>query len=111
MSPVTTRDVAVIGARAAGPVADHHLWQEGYKDYGNEFGVCEMIRFDTEVCRVWRNGIGKWEVRSRKVKSDGEGVSEVFDAVVVCNGHHTEPRIAYIPGACNLQMLINDNAE
>nr|GEY92573.1 flavin-containing monooxygenase FMO GS-OX-like 4 [Tanacetum cinerariifolium] len=109
MSPVTTRDVAVIGAGAAGLVAGHHLRREGHevpghgevfeylKDYGNEFGVCEMIRFDTEVCRVWRNGIGKWEVRSRKVKSGGEGASEVFDAVVVCNGHHTEPRIAYIP--------------
>nr|GEW72966.1 flavin-containing monooxygenase FMO GS-OX-like 4 [Tanacetum cinerariifolium] len=180
MSPVTTRDVAVIGAGAAGLVAGHHLRREGHKviifekqsqvggtwiytnktepdplsldptrpvthsslyaslrtnlprevmgfkeypfvvkktgqrderrfpghgevfeylkDYGDEFGVCEMIRFDTEVCRVWRNGIGKWEVRSRKVKSGGEGVNDVFDAVVVCNGHYTEPRIAYIPG-------------
>jgi len=28
----------------------------------------------------------------------GSGEEEVYDAVVVCNGHYTEPRIAVIPG-------------
>ena len=28
----------------------------------------------------------------------GLELDEIFDAVVVCNGHFTEPRVAYIPG-------------
>nr|XP_043607025.1 flavin-containing monooxygenase FMO GS-OX-like 4 isoform X2 [Erigeron canadensis] len=73
---------------------------EYLKDYANEFGLSELVRFETEVTRVWRDGNGKWEVRSRKISGDKKDnvVCEGFDAVVVCNGHYSEPRIAHIPG-------------
>lgn len=48
-----------------------------------------------------RDHDGRWQVDSRSVDEaggDGGDESEVFDGVVVCNGHFTEPRIAEIPG-------------
>lgn len=65
-----------------------------------------MVRLRTEVVRVWMEEDGKWAVRSRRIgDGDGGGVTgpgedeeEVYDGVLVCNGHYTEPRIAEIPG-------------
>ncbi|KAI3706950.1 hypothetical protein L6452_25056 [Arctium lappa] len=72
---------------------------EYLKDYATEFGIGELVRFETVVNRVWRGENGKWEVRSRKRGGEEEEhMDEAFDAVVVCNGHYSEPRIAHIPG-------------
>ncbi|KAK4793788.1 hypothetical protein SAY86_011782 [Trapa natans] len=80
------------------------------KGFAREFEIEEMVRFDTEVVKVSLldgngngngNGLIQWRVKSRK-KTDGicsgDEDDEVFDAVVVCTGHHTEPQIAEIPG-------------
>ncbi|KAI3745004.1 hypothetical protein L1987_58104 [Smallanthus sonchifolius] len=66
------------------------------QDFANEFGVSEVIRFNSEVVRVdSRDGGFVVEWRTMEVGS----AEEVFDAVVVCNGHHTEPRVANdVPG-------------
>ncbi|RVW50669.1 Flavin-containing monooxygenase FMO GS-OX2 [Vitis vinifera] len=42
---------------------------------------------------------GKWRVRSRM--ASGVTVDEIFDAMVVCNGHGIEPRTAEISGLAN----------
>ncbi|XP_017973445.1 PREDICTED: flavin-containing monooxygenase FMO GS-OX-like 4 isoform X1 [Theobroma cacao] len=84
------------------------------KDFAREFGVEEMVRFETEVVEVGILEDEKWKVRSKKTsffnnenndhidiinsKSEVEFVVEIYDAVVVCNGHYTQPRIAEIPG-------------
>ncbi|KAJ7010897.1 flavin-containing monooxygenase-related family protein [Populus alba x Populus x berolinensis] len=78
------------------------------QDFASEFGIEEMVRFDTEVAHVGpvEDNIGKWIVRSkRKISDDDREVSfgfdvdeEIYDAAVICNGHYTEPRIAQIPG-------------
>ncbi|KAG8363395.1 hypothetical protein BUALT_Bualt19G0017900 [Buddleja alternifolia] len=39
----------------------------------------------------------RWVVESR-TKYLSSNTKEVFDAVVVCNGHHTQPNVAYIQG-------------
>ncbi|KAL2511460.1 Flavin-containing monooxygenase FMO GS-OX-like 3 [Abeliophyllum distichum] len=66
-------------------------------EFARDFGLVELIRFNTEVVRVEhvdsRND--QWMVESRMNELSLE---EAFDAVVVCNGHHTQPRIADIPG-------------
>ncbi|KAL3615578.1 hypothetical protein CASFOL_041239 [Castilleja foliolosa] len=66
-------------------------------EFAREFGLVKLIRFKTEVVRVERVGLrnDQWVVESRadKVSSD-----EVFDAVVVCNGHYTQPSLADFPG-------------
>ncbi|XVE57699.1 hypothetical protein DITRI_Ditri04bG0110500 [Diplodiscus trichospermus] len=81
------------------------------KDFAREFGVEEMVRFETEVVEVRILENGKWKVKSKRIssynysddidivnKSEVEFDDEIYDAVVVCNGHYTEPRIAEIPG-------------
>lgn len=50
--------------------------------------------------RAGREGKDGWVVgsRSRGPDSAAAVVSEVYDAVVVCNGHFTEPQLAEVPG-------------
>ncbi|KAJ9550177.1 hypothetical protein OSB04_014222 [Centaurea solstitialis] len=66
------------------------------EDFAEEFGVVEVVRFNSEVIGVEiRDGEFVVEVGGGTVAT----AEEVFDAVVVCNGHHTEPRVANdIPG-------------
>ncbi|KAL7233566.1 hypothetical protein ACSBR1_017229 [Camellia fascicularis] len=62
-----------------------------------ESPLTELIRFGTEVVRVERVDLrnDEWVVESRTSESNRE---EVFEAVVVCNGHNTRPRVANLPG-------------
>ncbi|KAG6751593.1 hypothetical protein POTOM_043790 [Populus tomentosa] len=75
------------------------------QDYAREFGIEEMVRFGCEVVNVEMIDSGKWKVKSKRKRLDdnndrGDDFAdhEDFDAVVVCVGHHTQPRIAEIPG-------------
>ncbi|KAK4389453.1 Flavin-containing monooxygenase FMO GS-OX-like 4 [Sesamum angolense] len=71
---------------------------EYLRDFAEEFRLGELVRFGSEVWHVGLVEDRKWMVRSRKRSgSEGNKDDEVYDAVVVCNGHYTEPRIAEIP--------------
>ena len=72
-------------------------------DFTTEFGVTDLIRFEVEVVYTGLGADGKWRLRSRR--GNDEEVDEIFDAVVVCNGHHTEPRIAEIHGNSSLSLF------
>ncbi|KAK9716421.1 hypothetical protein RND81_06G231800 [Saponaria officinalis] len=65
------------------------------EDFACEYGLKELIRFQTEVLFVGLEKDGKWTVKSRRKNTDE--LEETFDAVVICCGHNTEPRIADIP--------------
>ncbi|KAF5957475.1 hypothetical protein HYC85_004700 [Camellia sinensis] len=64
-------------------------------EFARDFGLVELIRLETEVVRVEAVVDSVWVVESR---TSGVSLEEVFEAVVVCNGHHTEPRLANLPG-------------
>ncbi|KAL6177102.1 hypothetical protein ACLB2K_048628 [Fragaria x ananassa] len=68
----------------------------GFREYPfmakEEFGIRETVRFESEVVFVGLVEGGKWKVKSKSKR--GEVSEEVYDAVVVCNGHYTEPRIS-----------------
>ncbi|CAD6204443.1 unnamed protein product [Miscanthus lutarioriparius] len=68
--------------------------------FARRFDLLRLVRFQTEVVRVCRWNDGRWAVTSRKLgeKGSGAGEEEFYDAIVVCNGHYTEPRIAAILG-------------
>jgi dimethylaniline monooxygenase (N-oxide forming) len=74
------------------PDYPHHSQIVAYfDDYVDHFGFRDRIRFGTEVTRVERSGDGAgWDVSARP---DG-GVEETsrYDAVMVANGHHWDPR-------------------
>jgi len=57
-----------------------------FDDYVDHFGVRERIRFETPVKQAERLSDGTWEL----TLSDGS--SERFDALLVANGHHWNPR-------------------
>ncbi|XP_049366609.1 flavin-containing monooxygenase FMO GS-OX5-like [Solanum verrucosum] len=69
-------------------------------EFAKDFGINELIRFNTEVVRVAPVEFGgnRWIVESKSEELSSE---EVFDSVVICNGHYTTPRIANIPGINN----------
>ncbi|KAL8208041.1 hypothetical protein R6Q57_007453 [Mikania cordata] len=68
------------------------------EDFASHFKLRELIRFSTVVTRV---EVVESAVTAFVVESETSGLSsiEVFDAVVICNGHNTEPQLATdIPG-------------
>lgn len=66
--------------------------------FAEQFGVSTRVRLRSEVLHVAPLGQGeRWAVTWRG--EDGVVVEEVFDAVVVCNGHYTVPMMPKIRGA------------
>lgn len=64
-----------------------------FKDYVCHFGLRETISFNTKVTRAHRRDDGLWQVHL----STGRQV--LYDALIVCNGHHWNPRLpAPYPG-------------
>ncbi|KAE8808350.1 Flavin-containing monooxygenase FMO GS-OX5 [Hordeum vulgare] len=72
------------------------------------FDLLRLVRLETEVVGVRRTGASSWTVSYRSSKLAGPSCDrleeEVFDAVVVCNGHFTEPRLADIPRNCSIHL-------
>ena len=78
------------------PDYPHHTHLKKYfQDYARHFGVLPKIRFHTEVKKVERNAEGLWRITSQG--PDGEH-TELFDALMVANGHHWNPRLPEYPG-------------
>jgi hypothetical protein len=68
------------------PDFPHHTHIATYfDDYVDHFGLREAIRFETPVEDASKRDDGVWEVRA-----GGETLE--YDAIVVANGHHWDPR-------------------
>jgi dimethylaniline monooxygenase (N-oxide forming) len=68
------------------PDYPHHSQIAAYfEDYVDHFGFRDRIRFNTSVERVEPDS-GRWRVTL------GDGSDETYDAVLVANGHHWNPR-------------------
>ena len=68
------------------PMFPHHSHIITYfENYVDHFGVRPHIQFNTEVLDVLRQDDGSYVVKTNKNET-------VYDAVVVCNGHHWNPR-------------------
>ena len=69
------------------PDYPHHTQIAAYfDDYVDHFGFRDRIRFRTEVTSVEPEGGGRWTV----TLDDGTAAS--YDAVMVANGHHWNPK-------------------
>lgn len=70
-------------------------------EFAKDFGITELIRFNAEVVRVRRVEYeeDRWVVEWKSDELSSE--EEVFDSVVICNGHYTIPKVANIPGINN----------
>ncbi|XP_054240605.1 flavin-containing monooxygenase 5-like [Indicator indicator] len=67
---------------------------EYFRIYAKHFDLLRHIRFRTSVCRVSKRpdfaSTGQWEVVT---ESKGKQEVAVFDAVLVCTGHHTDAHL------------------
>jgi hypothetical protein len=63
-----------------------------FESYAQRFGVLDYVRFQTEVLKAERNIQGKWVVRV------SDGSTEIFDYLLVANGHHWSPRMPQYRG-------------
>lgn len=70
----------------------HSQLLQYFKDYVDHFGLRDRIRFNTLVTGAERAADGLWTVTT------STGDTEVYDALIVCNGHHWDPRFPDYPG-------------
>lgn len=82
------------------PDFPHHsqLFQY-FRDYVDHFGIRDRIVFDTEVTAAERAADGRWLITT------SEGRTKDYDALVVCNGHHWDPRLPDYPGTFDGTLL------
>ncbi|KAK7406233.1 hypothetical protein VNO78_07853 [Psophocarpus tetragonolobus] len=65
------------------------------QDFAAHFEIAQLVRFQTEVVFVRFAQPGKWKVTSTSPHT--LPVDDIYDAVIVCNGHFVLPRLAHIP--------------
>lgn len=67
---------------------------EYFYNYIEQFQLRKYIKFKTSVCSVKKrpdfDTTGQWDVTT---EHDGRQETQVFDAVLVCVGHHTSPNL------------------
>jgi len=64
---------------------------EYFRMYADHFRLQQYIRFETEVTSVEQqlDGGGRWSVTTRNTKDSSDTSTEIFDAVMVCVGIHS----------------------
>ena len=71
------------------PYARHDQVAAYFQQYVDHFGFGHTITFDTAVEDVSRAADGRWDVR---ISGPGGTETRTYDAVLVANGHHWDPR-------------------
>lgn len=69
----------------------HSLILKYFESYADHFGIRDKITFNTEVLDVQPLPDNRYRVTTSRGKKD-------YDAVIVCNGHHWDPKYASFPG-------------
>nr|XP_048329131.1 flavin-containing monooxygenase FMO GS-OX-like 2 isoform X3 [Ziziphus jujuba var. spinosa] len=90
------------GDQRAFPYHEEVLWF--LNKFADDFGLVELVRFNSEVVRVERveEKEDEWSVEWRT--SGSESVSqEVFEAVIVCTGHQSEPELTSVVGERSIE--------
>uniref|UniRef100_A0ACD5TT74 Uncharacterized protein n=1 Tax=Avena sativa TaxID=4498 RepID=A0ACD5TT74_AVESA len=96
--------VAVEGAGDPRRYPGHEEVLRYLQEFARRFDLNGLVRLETEVLRVRRDdtSAASWRVSYRSTKLPDGGSEQVedeaFDAVLVCNGHFAEPRLADITG-------------
>lgn len=80
------------------PRYPHHTAVLEYlQRFANDFELQAAIRFRRRVMAVEPLPGGRWRLAVRDVESDLDATHD-FDAVMVCNGHYSRPRIPPLDG-------------
>ena len=75
---------------------NHYQLQSYFESYAKHFNIYSKIKFDHNVTKVQRQSDGSWQVRY----TDNQGLSksDVFQYLMVSNGHHNVPKYPEYPG-------------
>jgi hypothetical protein len=68
-----------------------------FNGYAKKFNLMPLIKFGTEVLSCQQAANNSWQIRWKHIATGKESVDS-FDGLVVCNGHHHEPRYPDYPG-------------
>ncbi|XP_048329130.2 flavin-containing monooxygenase FMO GS-OX-like 2 isoform X1 [Ziziphus jujuba] len=90
------------GDQRAFPYHEEVLWF--LNKFADDFGLVELVRFNSEVVRVERveEKEDEWSVEWRTSGSDSVS-QEVFEAVIVCTGHQSEPELTSVVGERSIE--------
>jgi len=75
-----------------------------FNGYADHFDIKKLIKFGTEVVRCNQREDNTWQVEWKKINSN-ETTVDIFDALVVCNGHHHKPRYPEYPGEFSGELI------
>ena len=64
-----------------------------FRSYVEHFGLEPYIRFNTTVTKIEKLENEKWQIHT------DNGSAEVYDYVLIANGHHSVPRMPDLPGS------------
>uniref|UniRef100_A0A452RUE1 Flavin-containing monooxygenase n=1 Tax=Ursus americanus TaxID=9643 RepID=A0A452RUE1_URSAM len=87
----------------------HSKLQEYIRTFAQKKNLLRYIQFETLVSSIKKcpNFLvtGQWEVVSEK---DGKEESAIFDAVMICSGHHVYPNLPIdsFPGKCGKYTIV-----
>ena len=70
----------------------HSQVLEYFQSYASHFKIHDYIKFGTEVSNARLMDNDSWEITL------GNGTTEIFDFLLVANGHHSKPRFPDFPG-------------
>ena len=75
---------------------NHLQLQKYFEEYAKHFKVFPRIKFEHNVTQVERQADGNWLVSY--TNNQGEKKSEIFQFLMVSNGHHNVPKYPEYPG-------------
>lgn len=75
---------------------NHYQLQKYFEDYAKHFDVYSSIKFEHTVLKVERVKDGNWQVRY--LDNHGIEKNEIFQALMVANGHHNIPKYPQYSG-------------
>ncbi|NJC27495.1 flavin-containing monooxygenase [Neolewinella antarctica] len=73
----------------------HDELRRYFQAYAKKFDLYEVIQFNTLVLHCERVDNTTWEIT---IEQEGKVSKEIFTDLVVCNGHHWQPRHPEYPG-------------
>ena len=75
---------------------NHYQLQQYVEGYAKQFNIYSKIKFDHTVTKVIRQSNGSWLVDY--LDDQGEKQNEIFEYLMVSNGHHNVPKYPQYPG-------------
>jgi len=89
---------------SASDYPSHKELLDYFNGYADHFDIKKLIKFGTEVVSCNQRENSTWAVEWKNITSN-EVTIEIFDALVVCNGHHHKPRYPKYPGEFSGELI------